>query len=169
MAGTVTSTVDNVALTFWFIDRKDPCLNEDGRTSHLLQPQCRSYKNQDGQTKQQKAITATLLRVLANLRATVKDVATSQLTVGAWFFTMRSCECAKVTGERRTKLLCVKSIRFFKGNHEKSHSDPDLALADTASITFEHQKNDERCETVTMFRTRDNLLCPVRAWAAIVR
>ena len=39
VVGTVTSAMDNVALTFWFNDRKDPRLDEDGKTSYLLQRQ----------------------------------------------------------------------------------------------------------------------------------
>ena len=40
----------------------------------------------------------------------------SQLATGAFFFAMRSCEHLAVSGERRTKLLQLQNIRFFKKN-----------------------------------------------------
>ena len=42
-------------------------------------------------------------------------------------------------------------------------------LSDSVSVTFEFQKTDERDKTVTMHWTGDQILCPVRAWGAIVR
>ena len=81
---------------------------------------------------------------------------------------MRSCEYSKVRGDRRTKLLELGNIRFYRDRRELSQMDPELHLADCVSITFTFQKNDQRDETVTMHRTDDPVLCPVRAWAAIV-
>jgi hypothetical protein len=47
------------------------------------------------------------------------DIALAQLTIGAAFFACRSCEYLIVpkTEERRTKLLCLQNIRFFKDRH----------------------------------------------------
>jgi hypothetical protein len=49
------------------------------------------------------------------------------------------------------------------------HSAPGLAQSEAVSITFEKQKNDHLDETITMYRTADPLLCPVKAWAAIIQ
>ena len=49
------------------------------------------------------------------------------------------------------------------------HDSPLLEFADSVSITFEFQKKDECNDTVTQVFSGDSLLCPVRAWAAIVR
>ena len=83
----------------------------------------------------------------------------------------RSCEYVKVSGlERRTKKIRLEDIRFFQGNQELSHEDPDLRfLAETVSITFRFQKTDERDETVTQHRTGDGTLCPAILWADIVQ
>ena len=98
------------------------------------------------------------------------DVAAGQLTRGAFFYGMRSCEYLKVSGYvRRTKLLRLKNIRFYKHRRELSHDNPQLRYADTCSITFEFQKNDERDITVTMHRTGDPVLCPCLVWADIVQ
>jgi hypothetical protein len=83
---------------------------------------------------------------------------------------MRSCEYTTVTGDRRTKLLCLlENLCFFRGEREIRHSHHDLHLANTISITFIFQKNDERDATVTQHRTFDHELCPVTCWAAIVK
>ena len=85
---------------------------------------------------------------------------------------MRSCEYLRTTiaeERRRTKLLKLRNIRFFKKGREIPHTDSQIFLADIVSITFEFQKSDERHESVTMHRSGDNLLCPVRSWASVVR
>lgn len=84
---------------------------------------------------------------------------------------MRSCEYSKVpaSADRRTKLLALRNIRFFRNRRELHHSDPNLHLSDSVPITFEFQKNDKRDATITMHRTGDAVMCPVIAWASIVR
>lgn len=107
---------------------------------------------------------------MAKNNLTECDVAAGQLTRGAFFFGMRSCEYLKVSGyARRTKLLRLRNIRFYKHRRELSHDNPQLRYADTVSITFEFQKNDERDVTVTMHRTGDPVLCPCIAWADVVQ
>jgi hypothetical protein len=49
------------------------------------------------------------------------------------------------------------------------HNNPELEFADSISATFETQKKDERFETVTQYASGHQILCPVRAWAAIVK
>ena len=84
---------------------------------------------------------------------------------------MRSCEYLSVTQaeKRRTDILRLRCIRFFKNGKELQHDDPNLEYADCVSITFEWQKKDERMDTVTQLATGDITLCPVRIWAAIVK
>jgi hypothetical protein len=92
-----------------------------------------------------------------------------ELFIGAFFFAMRSCEYLNVSGRRKTKILTIKNIRFFKGRSELHHSNPSLHHATTVSITFEFQKKDTRNDTITQHRSGDKLLCPVLIWAKIVR
>jgi hypothetical protein len=100
---------------------------------------------------------------------TPKEKALAELAIGAFFFAMRSCEYTKVSEPRRTKLLCLRNIRFFRGGTILTHDHPELDTADAVSILFEFQKNDQRDAPITMWRTKWGLLCPVRAWAAIVK
>ena len=84
---------------------------------------------------------------------------------------MRSCEYLKVSAseQRRTKALTLHNLRFFLHGNELPHHHPELHAADTITITFIFQKNDERNEDVTMHCTLDPLLCPVKSFASIVR
>jgi hypothetical protein len=84
---------------------------------------------------------------------------------------MHSCKYCKVpdSAECHTKLLTLKNIRLFCHCCELHHSDPTLHLADSISITFKYQKNDEHNVTITLHHTGDSTLCPVTAWASIVR
>ncbi len=84
---------------------------------------------------------------------------------------MRSCEYLKVPSQedRKTKLLKLRNIRFFKKGKELPHSHPSLESAEIVAITFEDQKNREKFETVHLSKSDDSLLCPVKAWAATVK
>ena len=53
--------------------------------------------------------------------------------------------------ECHTKLLTLKNTCFFHDQCKLRHSDPNLHLADSISITFEYYlKNDEQDGTITM-------------------
>jgi hypothetical protein len=49
------------------------------------------------------------------------------------------------------------------------HSDINLHLASSVSITFEQQKWGTNNDVITHHRTNDTLLCPVKVWCSIVR
>ena len=112
-----------------------------------------------------------MLRELAKMAVTETQRAKSQLATGGFFFAMRSCEYLKVpqAEKRRTDILRLRNIRFFRKGRELNHNNPWLEFADCVSITFDWQKKDERMDTVTQMFSKDLILCPVRQWAAIVR
>ena len=68
-----------------------------------------------------------------------------------------------------SKLLRLRNIQFYRGRRRMCHNDRSLLSADSVSVTFEFQKNDERDVTITQHCTHDATLCPVRAWAALVK
>eukprot|EP00978_Attheya_sp_CCMP212_P022212 scaffold65998_cov58-Attheya_sp.AAC.2 len=128
----------------------------------------------DPAIKQQTAIPVCVIRKVSHNCASIKDVASGQLSSGAFYFAMRSCEYLKVTTKvenRRSKLLCIININihFFNQNCLVEHNDPRLCMSLSVSITFEFQKNDERNDTVTMHQTGDHFMCPVVVWAAVVQ
>jgi len=103
-----------------------------------------------------------------NNRLTTRNKVIGELTTGALFFGMRSCEYLKVEGPRKSKLLRIKNLRFFHHRTEikKTAKNQDIFNATTISITFEFQKNNQKDETVIMHSNKKEL-CPVRAWATI--
>ena len=169
-ASTVRDTVSHVcSSSFRHNQRRDPGKDDIGQPSFLLQRQFRGHSQSDPAERPEKAITCRLLREIASVRETEEDRAVGQLAVGAFFFAMRSCECSRVSGERRTKLLRLRNIQFYRGRRRMCHNDRSLLSADSVSVTFEFQKNDERDVTIAQHCTHDATLCPVRAWAALVK
>jgi len=172
VSGTVRGAIDSVAKTFRDNNRRSPCHDphDPKQLAHILRRQLKGYTNQDPATRPQKALPPRVFREMIAIATTEPDVAIGQLTGGAFFFAMRSCEYLKVSGpKRRTKLLRLRNLRFFYHRKEMAHTDPCLRYADTISITFEFQKNDERDVTITMHRTGDAVLCPVICWADLVQ
>ena len=94
-----------------------------------------------------------------------------QLAGSAFFFAKRSCEYLKVpqSEKRRTDILRMRNIRFFKDGRLLRHDNQRLEYADCVSKTFERQKKEGRMDTVTQLATGDAELCPVRLDAALVR
>jgi hypothetical protein len=163
------STIKCVAQAYRMAGRPDPTLDSDGKFAFLLSRQFRSYANSDPPSKQQAAVTGSILRQFHKMATTKLETAMCDLFIGAFFFAMRSCEYLNVNGKRRTKILTTNNIRFFKGKKELSHLSPNLHTASTVSITFEYQKKDTKNDTITQHRSDDTLLCPVKIWAKIIK
>ncbi|KAL7467246.1 hypothetical protein ACHAXS_007491 [Conticribra weissflogii] len=168
---TIRNTISFVASSFREQDRPNPTRDEDGELSRLLSQQFRAFKNNDPNPTQQKALPIGVLREIAKRKTTEVERASSQLAIGAFFFACRSCEYLKVpqAEKRRTDVLRLRNIRFFKKGIEWKHPDKDLEYADCVSITFEWQKKDERMDIVTQMASGVPILCPVRQWAAVIK
>ena len=169
--GTIRSAISYVASTFRENDRPNPTKDDDGELGRLLSRLFRAFRNEDPNPVQQKALPICVVKEVAKLVSTESQRAIGQLAIGAFFFACRSCEYLKVpqAEKRRTDILCLRNIRFFRNGRELSHSDPLLEYADCVSITFEFQKKDERMDTVTQMASYDTILNPVRQWAALVK
>jgi hypothetical protein len=181
----VSSTVQETVAKLGEIFRSNVGYNPThGTGSNQLHPaltrQFRGMKNLDPGEKQQRALPVCIyhdLHRLAKISPTEcspLDSVIAWLQTIAYFWCMRSCEYSDVNGERRTKLLCVRNIRFFDESNRDISSKLDLLTeATTVSITFEFQKKDVRDETVSHQKSFDKInggeMCPVRAAAEIVR
>ena len=75
--------------------------------------------------------------------------------MGAFFFAMRSCEYCKAGKEdsKRTRILWLRNIRFFKNKKLIPHDSPHISNADYVVITFECQKKDQRNDSGSMYRS----------------
>ena len=111
-----------------------------------------------------------MIRNVASYTATPLDQAISQLIVGAFFYAMRSCKYLHVplSEVRKTRIIRVKDVRFFHQSQLVPHSSNLIHTADVVAITFTSQKNEDRNNIINQFRTGDPILCPVKAWAAVV-
>ena len=169
--GTVRGTISYVSQTFRENDKPNPTRDEDGELGRLLSRQYRAFKNSDPNPEQQKAIPVCVIAEVVKMRLTETQRATGQLAVGGFFFACRSCEYLKVSQaeKRRTDILRLRCIRFFKDGRKLHHDNLHLEYADCVSITFERQKKDERNDTVTQLSSEHASLCPPRQWAALVK
>ena len=70
MEGTVATTVAHVSQTFRVNNRKDPRLDNDGKTYFMLQKQYRGYRNTDGAKKKQKALPLSAIRKIKDMAYT---------------------------------------------------------------------------------------------------
>jgi hypothetical protein len=134
-----------------------PIHDTAGRLEPVLALQLKSYADADVAPQPQQAIT----------------VAVGQLVVVAFFFAMRSCEYTDVEAQRRTTVVRVRDVTFWKENEriELEQAD-DIRNADAVSITFRKQKNRDDGTTITQHKNLNpdnNDLCPVRAMGEIVR
>ncbi len=167
--GTVATTLTHVAQAFRSNNRNDQRLNRDGKTCFILQEEYRAYSNQDRAKQKQKASPIRVLGKMHQLSQTHKELALSHLCIGAIFFAMRSCEYLISThneDSKRTKVLRLRNIQFKKNGITLTHDSQNIHLSGIVLITFEFQKNNNRNKTVhNMFKTNDDTLCPVKAWA----
>ena len=96
--------------------------------------------------------------------------AIGELTCGALFYGMRSCEYSQVSGERKTKILQLKHIRFYNNNREiMKTAQMSLQEITKVTITFRRQKNGTKEADITMHRSNDEKLCPILAWGNITK
>ena len=156
--GSVCATISYAAQTFRKNNRKDPRLDQDGRTCFLLTEHWRVYRNQDGAKRKQKALPMIALQKMMELASTKWETATTWLLIGAIFFAMHSCEYLMTTSRKeskQTKILRLKNIQFIKNGRRVRHSNPGLERSDIVLITFEFQKNNRRDEQIHMFSTND--------------
>jgi hypothetical protein len=158
-----------VEATFRDNQRPLPFVDGYGDRFKLLQRQLKNYTQSDPPPKPQKAVTGVVIREVHKLALTDFDTHVADLIGGAFFFACRSCEYSEVTGERKTKVITLGNIQFFRRKRLIPHHSPELRYADSVAITFVLQKNDQRYEPITQHRTKDSVLCPVRRWANVVQ
>jgi hypothetical protein len=165
----VRSALDNVLQAFKLAGRSDPRLDRDGKFAFILQRQLHGYRPSNVPEKHQIALSGSVLREFYRPALSKMDKARCELYIGAFFFTMHSCEYVAIYGNRKTKLLSVKNIHFFMGKRKVNHSDNNLHLSSSVSVTFEEQKRETKNDTITHHRTNDPLLCPVKIWSKVIK
>ena len=167
-SATVRDTIASLSATFVENDRPDPATNIHGKTHRILRLQFSAYRHTDPAVKHQRALTIEFILKLYFQHATPVDTCMGPLIILAFFFAMRSCEYLTINSEQRTKLLRIQDIRFFQERKDIAQNRATNHLADIICITFRDQKNGEKDEMITLSRTTDPIMCPVRQGACIV-
>ncbi len=168
--GTVKAALGNISQTFRANECPDPFKGQDGQLHYLLQHQLKAYEKLDPKAKGQKAVPASVIRKVIESASTPLDEHIADLIGAAYFFACRSCEYSETSGDRKTNIIEVGNLQFFKGKRELDHSDPLLEFADVVAVTFVLQKNNTKYETINQQATKDpGGLCPVQRWARIVQ
>ena len=135
----------------------------------LIRRQIDEYKATDLGRRHQKCLPIGVFRKIYNMRNTELSTEIGQQATGALFFDMRSCEYSKESGDRKTRLIQLKNIRFFYGRKEISKSaNMNLRHATSVSITFTQQKNGHKEADITIHSSKSDL-CPVKTWGEIVK
>ena len=129
-----------------------------------------SYKEEDPPTKRQASLPLCVFNALRDDDATNLDQAIGELTNGALYFAMRSCEYSTTSEKNpRTKRLRVRNIQFYNSRGHRIKKKKKFHRAHRVTITFENQKNGEKMETITRTQGRKNSqFKPVKIWADIV-
>ena len=141
-----------------------------------LSRQFRGMKNSDPGEVQQKALPVCVYWEMHKFAAASSssssdlDLTVANILTLAYFFCMRSCEYLDVQGERRTKILCMRNIRFFDDkNRDITREYNKIHLEASVTLTFEFQKRDIRNDIISNDSTEGGKMCPVLAAAAIVK
>ena len=168
--GSISGAISHVCQTFREHGRPNPSLDDDGKTGFLLQQKLRAFKKADPAEKHQKAIPMLVISALAKQQLSKLDQAIIQLTGLGMFFAFRSCEYLKILqGEQhQMEQLCMRNICFFKDGDIVPHTHPDLKFADCVSITFEHQKREDKHDTITQESSGDLVPREVCRWTGPV-
>ena len=156
--------------------KPDPAADFTGARCFLLTQTLKGYSNLDPPPKQQPAIPFIVIeKMFLFTKDTPSSIkyAMSQLACGAFFHGMRSCEYSKTCSKeesKRTKILILRNFRFYmKGKLlDLIKNQKILHQADFVNITFIFQKNQERNESVGMYKTENIRYCPVVTWANII-
>jgi hypothetical protein len=148
-----------------------PILDNDGKPGFLLQWELRAFKKGGPAKKHQEAIPMSVISAIVKQQISELDQAIIQLTGLGMFFAFQSYEYLKVSQSEQcqTLQLCLRNIHFFKDGEILPDTHPDLEFADCESITFEHQKRDDKKNTITQESLGDSVLYPVRFAAGLVR
>jgi hypothetical protein len=150
-SGTIKNTISDISSTFQEAGQPNPTKVNDLQLSFILQQQFGAFKNTNPKEKQQKAIPACIITEIAKRKLTELQCATSQLTILAFFFAMRSYKYVKVPQQEkcRTEILRLRNLWFFNSGRLVHHDDPNLEYSNCLNITFKMQKKDEKNNTTT--------------------
>jgi hypothetical protein len=133
----------------------------------------RGYEREDPPQRRQKAVTPALLLDLVDYAKGFPEWArhAADLIVGGYFFAMRVCEFCRTERPGRTQKLTLGDI-VFRDQDSRVVDQRDPRLGENAmfvTICFVDQKNGTKMEKRSHRKTGQQIMCPVKAWARVVK
>jgi hypothetical protein len=149
--GSISGAISHVCQTFCKHGQPNPSLDDNSKTGFLLQQELRAFKKADPAKKHQKAIPMPVISALAKQQLSKLNQAIVQLTGLGMFFAFRSFKYLKVlqAEQHQIEQLHMRNICFFEDREIILYTHPDLEFVDCVSITFEHQKQEDKHDTIT--------------------
>jgi hypothetical protein len=168
--GSIKSSIAHVCQTFREHSQPNPSLDDNGKPGFLLQWELKAFKKEDLAKNHQKAIPMSVISTLAKQQISKLNQAIVQLTGLGIFFAFCSCKYLNVSKseKRQMEQLHLRNICFLKDGEVIQHTHPDLEFPDCVSITFQHQKRDDKNDTITQEPSGDSVLCPMQFAAGLV-
>ena len=136
VSGTVQKAAGHVATTFRNHLQPSPFhLKGSTQLCPFARALVQAFNNVDPTAKRQRAITPKLLRGMFRLAGVavllthdLPAAIIAELAIVAFFFAMRSCECAATSTPGKTKTINLAGIMFRDRNKRVvQHTSPDLA------------------------------------------
>jgi len=118
-----------------------------------IERQLQGYRVDDPASKRQAALPLLLFETLWKNDKTPLSEATGQLTVGALYFAMRSCEYLYTSQDIRTQLLALEDVKFYTNGQEVRKN---RQGAQKVKIVFPNQKTMEKMEPVIRSRVDES-------------
>jgi hypothetical protein len=164
----IRTTISYVSTTFKQEGYEDPTLNRSGEKNIQYNRQINLYIKEDPKPKQRAALPIKVYEFIMKSTLDPVSIAKAELTTGALFYGMRSCEFVDVPAreQQKTRLVEIRDICFWNSRNEVINQKHRKLkrLATSMSITFREQKNGEKCETIAHEKSHAGL-CPVEIFA----
>ena len=137
----VREALDQVNMTFKSNFFRDPTKGKDGQRITILKLQLNNYKSLDPKTKNQRCLNPIFILQCFNRAITKMKNTIAEFTCLGFFFAMRSFEFSEANDERKTRMIIINGIRFFRENNatilQSSH---DIFSTYSTSVDFLQQK-----------------------------
>jgi len=155
LTSTVRATLTSVAKAFTIHGCEHPVYLTNGIMVLAFNEMLKRYTVSDLPTKQQEAISPSILREAYNSATLSREKQHATLLTEAHFFKCRSSEYLQVSGTRRMTTITADDVCSFKNiqeiRHRKETSTSVLMLVDVITITLWLQKNNEKYATIAMY------------------
>ena len=136
---------------------KHPVTTSSGLLIPCIERQLQGYRVDNPASKRQAALPLLVFITLWKNNKTPSSEATGQLSVGALYFAMRSCEYSYTSQDIRTQLLALEDVKFYTNGREVCKN---RQGAQKVKIVFPNQKNMEKMEPVIRSRAdKSSILC----------